>query len=255
MVHSKTSYTQIPESTKNQFIGAMKMSGKLWQSADLVGIKRSTASDIWQRYKKTGSAKNLQRSGHPPKLNDRGKRAVIREVLKDQKKPFTQVAKDAPSDISTTTVRRVAASEGYHRHVARKATFLTDSQKKKRLGWAEDFDGIDDQEWDNLCSSDECYIKLDDTNGRIYVTRRTDEEYDENCLVPKFKQSPVKVMIWACVMGGQGTIGCVGIPWPERGQNEHRSIYFPSPQCSPWPLLPPYGERKTRNCLSAGWCT
>ena len=180
----------------------MKVSGKLRQSADLFGIKPSTASDIWKRYKKTGSVKNLQRSGRPQKLNERGKRAIMREVLKDRKKPFTQVAKDVPDDISTSTVRKVAASEGYHRRVARKATFLTDLQKKKRLRWAEDFDGIDDQEWDNLCSSDECYIELDDSKGRIYVTRSADEEYDENCLVPKFKQSPVKVMVWACVMRG-----------------------------------------------------
>jgi len=32
--------------------------------------------------------------------------------------------------------------------------------------------------------------------------QRSDEEYDENCLVLNFKQSPVWVMVWACVMRG-----------------------------------------------------
>lgn len=180
----------------------MKASGNLRQSAELVGIKRSTASDIWQRYKRTGSTRNLHRSGRPEKLDDRGKRAVMREVLQDRKKPFTEVAKNIPGDISADIVRRVAAGEGYHRRVARKATFLTARQKRKRLEWAEDFDGIDDEEWDNLCPSDECYVELDDSKGRVYITRRSDEEYKENCLVPNFKQSPVKVMIWACFMRG-----------------------------------------------------
>jgi transposase len=202
MAHSKTSRTEIPESTKNQFIGAMKISGKLRQSAELLGIKRSTASDIWQRYKSTGSSTNLHRSGRPSKLNDRGQRAVMREILKDRKKPFPQIAKDVPGDISPEIVRKVADSEGYHRRVARKVPFLTARQKKKRLDWAEDFDGIDEKEWDNLLPSDECYVQLDDSNGRIFVTRRPEEEYDENCVIPNFKQSSVRVMIWGCFMRG-----------------------------------------------------
>ena len=98
MSHRKSSRIQVPESTKNQFIGAMKASGNLRQSAELVGIKRSTTSDIWQRYKRTGSTRNLHRSGRPEKLDDRGKRAVMREVLQDRKKPFTEVAKNIPGD-------------------------------------------------------------------------------------------------------------------------------------------------------------
>ena len=37
----------------------------------------------------------------------------------------------------------------------------------------------------------------------MYVTRRTDEEYDKDCLVPTFKQSAVCVMVWGCIMKGQ----------------------------------------------------
>ena len=113
MSHHKSLRIQVPESTKNQFIGAMKASGNLRQSAKLVGIKWSTASDIWQRYKRTGSTRNLHRSGRPEKLGDRGKRAVMQEVLQDRKKPFTEVAKNIPGDISEDIVRRVAAGDGY----------------------------------------------------------------------------------------------------------------------------------------------
>lgn len=84
--------------------------------------------------------------------------------------------------------------------IARRVPFLTEGQKKKRLEWAKKFDGIDNQEWDNLISTDECYIELDDNKGRIFITCQSDEEYDENCLVPTFKKSSVKVMVWAGVM-------------------------------------------------------
>ena len=44
---------------------------------------------------------------------------------------------------------------------------------------------------------------LGDNHGRIYVTRRADEEFDEGCLVPTFKQSAVRVMVWGCIIEGR----------------------------------------------------
>ena len=32
------------------------------------------------------------------------------------------------------------------------------------------------------------------------MTRSVDEEYDEDCVVPKFKQSSLRIMIWGCIM-------------------------------------------------------
>lgn len=51
--------------------------------------------------------------------------------------------------------------------------------------------------------SDECYIFLDDKHGQIFVTRRPDEEFDENCIVPSFKQSPIRIMVWGCIIAGR----------------------------------------------------
>ncbi|KAF5391885.1 hypothetical protein D9757_001618 [Collybiopsis confluens] len=33
--------------------------------------------------------------------------------------------------------------------------------------------------------------------------RRADEEFEEDCLVPTFKQSTVRVMVWGCIMKGK----------------------------------------------------
>ena len=35
------------------------------------------------------------------------------------------------------------------------------------------------------------------------MTWRPDEEFDEDCLVPTFKQSLVCVMVWGCIMEGR----------------------------------------------------
>ena len=37
----------------------------------------------------------------------------------------------------------------------------------------------------------------------MYVTSHADEEYNEDCLVPTFKQSAVHVMVWGCIIKGQ----------------------------------------------------
>ena len=97
-------------------------------------------------------------------------------------------------NISEHTVHDVAADAGYHQQVARKVPFLSTLQKRKRIAWANEFRDSGAQEWRNLTWSDECYIHLDDKSGQVYVTCRANEEYDENCVIPTFKQSSVCVI-------------------------------------------------------------
>jgi hypothetical protein len=97
----------------------------------------------------------------------------------------------------------MAMDAGYHRHVARKVPFLTTLQKKKRVAWAKEYKSFGAHQWRNLIWSDECYVHLNDHCGHVYVTRRADEEYDENCVTPTFKQSSIRVMVWGCIMKGR----------------------------------------------------
>ena len=62
-----------------------------------------------------------------------------------------------PADSSTAIVRKVADSKGYHCQVACKVPFLNTCQKKKRVDWAKDFDGVDTDEWDNPLPSDQYF--------------------------------------------------------------------------------------------------
>jgi hypothetical protein len=61
----------------------------------------------------------------------------------------------------------------------------------------------DREEFSSVAFSDECYVYMDNHHGCIYITRRDNEEWDEECLVPTFKQSSVRIMIWACIIQGQ----------------------------------------------------
>jgi transposase len=77
MTANKTTHVQHDTPVKNRFIGAMEATGKLRQSSAKYGIKASTASDIWTKYKNTNTTKNQPRSGRPSKLTDRVQRLVV----------------------------------------------------------------------------------------------------------------------------------------------------------------------------------
>ena len=102
--------------------------------------------------------------------------------------------------LSASTVRRILTESGYRRQVACRWPFLTGLQKKKRREWARLVKGFD---WSLVIFSDECYVYLDDQMGCIYVTRCADEEFEEDCLIPTFTQSHVRLMIWGCIMKGR----------------------------------------------------
>ena len=77
MSTSKTLHTEYDDTTRNQFIGAMHATGKLTKSANLVGMSTSAVLHLWKKAQKTGKTKDQPCSGHPPKLNDRTKCAIV----------------------------------------------------------------------------------------------------------------------------------------------------------------------------------
>jgi transposase len=179
------------------------------KAASLTNIPSSTADDLWHKFLETGTTHNRPRSGRPSKVTPRLKRSIIRSALHNRRKPLNDLAQMAPDKIGTTTVRSILAEQGYHRRVARRVPFITQKQKKQRMQWARKYAQFTSRDWRKPIWSDECYVYLGDKAGRIYVTRRPNEENDENCLVPSFKQSSVRVMIWACISCGKKGPLCV----------------------------------------------
>lgn len=189
--------------TKNRLIGAIESGLSVAKAAELVGMPKSTAYDIKNKFKKTGSTANLRRSGRPKKLSEAGKRLIVRNAIKARCKPFRELANELQLDVSASTIRRVLDEKGYHRRVARKCPYLRKDQKQARQRWAKQYEQWTDEDWARVIFSDESYIYLDNGRGREYVTCRADEVLHEDCVVPTFKQSPVRVMVWGCIIAGQ----------------------------------------------------
>jgi hypothetical protein len=83
-----------------------------------------------------------------------------------------------------------------------KVPYLTKQAKVKRLRWARKYSNYGVEDWRRVIWSDECYIHLSDDRGTVWVTRQPNEEFQEDCLVPQFKQSPIRIMVWGCITEG-----------------------------------------------------
>jgi hypothetical protein len=61
-------------------------------------------------------------------------------VRNNRRKPFTEIANEPTPGptVSEATIQRIAGEEDYHRHVARRVPYLSDTTKVKRKAWVKD---------------------------------------------------------------------------------------------------------------------
>jgi hypothetical protein len=78
--------------------------------------------------------------------------------------------------------------------------YLTKSQKDAWKRWAKDHKEWRKVDWEQVIWLDECYVYIGDDRGMVWVTRGVDEEFDNACVIPTFKQLSLCIMVWDCIM-------------------------------------------------------
>jgi len=78
--------------------------------------------------------------------------------------------------------------------------YLTKFHKDAQKRWAKDHKEWRKVDWEHVIWSDECYVYIVDDQGTVWVTHAVDEEFNEACVIPTFKQSSLHIMVWACIM-------------------------------------------------------
>lgn len=184
---------------RNRVVGFLKAGGKMREAQALFGVRRSTAYSWCSKLDKFGATHGRPRSGRPRKLSDRDQRMVVSEARKNRRLCLAALGKSVNPNVSSSTIRRVLSDAGYHRRVARHKPYLRRDQIRLRLQWAKKYRLWRINHWQHVMWSDECYVHIGDNKGRVYVTRRPDEVFDDDCLTWSFKQSSVRVMVWGCM--------------------------------------------------------
>ena len=130
--------------------------------------------------------------------------ATATESAGHRRMPLSEVAALCNIEACDRTLRKAFAKEGYRRRVARRKPLLDARQRQLRLNFALAHRDWTSNDWRRVIWTDECYIWLSGTQNRTWVTRRPGEEFNDDCLVPKFPQKN-SIMIWGGILGGKKT--------------------------------------------------
>ena len=115
---------------------------------------------------------------------------------------YTQIAGLEGIPLGRRALSRLFESEGYHRRVARVKPFLSQKSKIPHFEWGEHFHDWSREDLMNVIWSDECTFSMGEDSGTVWVTRRLREEFEEDCLVPRFPRLTTG-MVWGAIYRNQ----------------------------------------------------
>lgn len=171
----------------------------------VLGRSKSTISMFLKRYNDRGTSENLNRSGRPKKVSNRGLRKLSRIVKSDRRRPLRDISAAFNSTgveaCSVRTVQRNLHFLGYKRRSVRKRVAISDVNKKKRIYWCRTkLTWKVGTEWKNVIFSDEMMIHLK-PDGQLKVWRKASEKWRPECLgyVSASQGKNLKMMVWGCM--------------------------------------------------------
>jgi hypothetical protein len=105
---------------------------------------------------------------------------------------------------SATTVRRRLHEAGLYGHLAVKKPLLSTRYRQLRLNFAREHADWSWVDWSTLMFSDESKFNLFQSDGRVYVRRRSGEQLTDDCVTRTVKFVGGSVMVWGA-MSYRGT--------------------------------------------------
>lgn len=105
-------------------------------------------------------------------------------------------------DVSEDTIRHALRKAGFSRRVTRQKPSISEANRLLRLAWAREHVNWTKEQWESILWSDETWV-----NGirhrKIWVIRRSNEEYDPTCLITRAPGRGPGWMFWACFFGSK----------------------------------------------------
>lgn len=189
---------------KRCYVQALRYAG--WTFQQIADDQALAVSTVYGICNSPATPQREGRCGRPLILDTPTRRQLVfaaTATAESRRKPWSDVAEEIGIRVSAKTLRAAFAKEGYHRRVARKKPFLNESQRNRRLTFALAHRNWTERQWRGVVWTDECYIWLEGSFGRLYVTRNGEEEWIDDCIAPKFAKQD-SIMIWGAILGDGG---------------------------------------------------
>lgn len=139
-------------------------------------------------------------AGRQPVCRTSTRKRLVKRATADayhRRLPLEEIAQIEGVDACRRTLISAFRKEGFSRRKARSKPLLTEKQKATRLEFALAYINWTQEQWDRVLWTDEASIKVG-WFGQIYITRTVGEEFEEACLVPKFRKYS-SCMIWGII--------------------------------------------------------
>lgn len=182
-------------------ITTLREVGKSWgEIQQITGVSKSTARSIVSKAKQEGTVENRKGCGRPPKINNRDKRMLTRNVSRNRRLSLEavtaqfNVSRQNGNSVSCRTVRRLLNRSGWARRCAAVVPAINRRNRLKRLQFCS---SMSEFPWHRLVFSDEVRFGLQ-SDGRVYVWRQKGQRYDPACVVQR-SSCRKSVMFWGCI--------------------------------------------------------
>lgn len=165
----------------------------------LCSIPQSTVNRIINAKSSRQSRKGKQYK--PTLISKREIRRVIRYISSNwqgRRATYPQIKTACHINASTSTIRRALKRAGYRRCIACPRPFINIAAAKKRLAFARTHRWWSIQKWKCVIWSDEATFETG-KQGRVHVTRRTDEKACPTCIKSIYRSGRTSVMIWGAI--------------------------------------------------------
>ncbi len=129
-----------------------------------LGLQRTMVRAIIHKWRKLGTVVNLPRSGRPTKINPRGQRQLIQEVIKDMRTTSKELEASLASikvSVHDSTIRKRLGKNGIHGRVPRQKPFLTKKNTKACLTFTKKYLDYPQDFWANILWTDETFNILE----------------------------------------------------------------------------------------------
>lgn len=166
-----------------------------YQIADRLGIPPSTVSLVVN----TPQTPPKPKGRKPVCGTSTRKRLINRATINKshRRMPLFRIAELEGLNYCPQTIVKAFAKEGYYRRIAREKPVLTDKHIADRLAFAKQYIDWDINQWRKVIWTDEASIRVG-WFGQVYITRKTGEEFDKDCLAARFKKYS-EVMVWGAI--------------------------------------------------------
>jgi transposase len=165
-------------------------------------IPRSTVGLIIRRFKNQDRLENKPRTGRNPLLNKYEKRWIMRKVKKDPKisapKLATELFIHCGKNVNPETIRKTIRENGNNGRIARKKPFISETNRQKRLKFAEEHKDRPETYWNKTIFADESKFNIFGPDGRTRVWRKPNTEHNKENTISTVKNDGGSVMVWGC---------------------------------------------------------